>query len=314
MRKNELTTHRRKLRTCKGKHRQLARRHIRRQNIGMRTPKNSVGLLGLGIIGSRVAERLREAGNQVFVWSRSARDVENFKTSPRAVAESSRIIQIFVRDDAALLSALRDMQPALTSDHVVMNHSTVSKSATLEAAAICASAQSAFLDAPFTGSKMAAQNGKLVYYIGGSSETLERVRPILELSSQKILPLGGIGEAMVLKIVTNLVSSITVKALAEAAAITRSQGISLDLLKTALEANANHSTLIGMKLPTIMNGDFEPHFSLQNMLKDADFARSLATQANIKTPALDCTADAMRAGVDLGMGDLDFSVIGKISG
>jgi 3-hydroxyisobutyrate dehydrogenase len=314
MSKNELPIHRRMLPACKGKHSQLARRHIRRQHIGMSTPSINVGLLGLGIIGNRVAERLRGAGHQVFVWSRSAREVENFKTTPRAVAESSRVIQIFVRDDAALLSALRDMQPALTSDHVVMNHSTVSKSATLEAAAICASSQSAFLDAPFTGSKMAAQNGKLVYYIGGSSQTLERVRPILELSSQKILPLGGIGDAMVLKIVTNLVSSITVKALAEAAAITHSQGISLELLKTALEANANHSTLIGMKLPTIMNGDFEPHFSLQNMLKDAEFARTLARQADIKTPALDCTADTMRAGVDLGMGDLDFSVIGRISG
>jgi 3-hydroxyisobutyrate dehydrogenase len=281
--------------------------------VRMSTTLPNVGLLGLGIIGSRVADRLREAGHQVFVWSRTTRDVPNFQSNPRAVAESARIIQIFVRDDAALLSAIREMQPVLTSEHIVMNHSTVSKAATLESAAICASAQAAFLDAPFTGSKMAAQNGKLVYYIGGSAPVLERVRPILELSSQKILPLGEVGEAMVLKIVTNLVSSITVKALAEAAAITQSQGISLDLLKTALEANANHSTLIGMKLPTMISGNFEPHFSLQNMLKDADFARSLASQADIKTPALDCTAEAMRAGVEAGMGDLDFSVIGKLS-
>ncbi len=281
--------------------------------MGMSTILPNVGLLGLGIIGSRVADRLREAGHQVFVWSRTKRDIPNFQSTPRAVVESAHIIQIFVRDDAALLSAIREMQPVLTSEHIVMNHSTVSKAATLESAAICASAHTAFLDAPFTGSKMAAQNGKLVYYIGGSAPVLERVRQVLEISSQKILPLGEVGEAMVLKIVTNLVSSITVKALAEAAAITQSQDISLDLLKTALEANANHSTLIGMKLPTMMSGNFEPHFSLQNMLKDADFARYLASEADIKTPALDCTAEAMRAGVKAGMGDLDFSVIGKLS-
>ncbi len=281
--------------------------------MGMSTTLPNVGLLGLGIIGSRVADRLREAGHQVFVWSRTKRDIPNFQSTPRAVVESAHIIQIFVRDDAALLSAIREMQPVLTSEHIVMNHSTVSKAATLESAAICASAHTAFLDAPFTGSKMAAQNGKLVYYIGGSAPVLERVRQVLEISSQKILPLGEVGEAMVLKIVTNLVSSITVKALAEAAAITQSQDISLDLLKTALEANANHSTLIGMKLPTMMSGNFEPHFSLQNMLKDADFARYLASEADIKTPALDCTAEAMRAGVKAGMGDLDFSVIGKLS-
>ncbi len=281
--------------------------------MGMSTTLPNVGLLGLGIIGSRVADRLREAGHQVFVWSRTKRDIPNFQSTPRAVVESAHIIQIFVRDDAALLSAIREMQPMLTSEHIVMNHSTVSKAATLESAAICASAHTAFLDAPFTGSKMAAQNGKLVYYIGGSAPVLERARQVLEISSQKILPLGEVGEAMVLKIVTNLVSSITVKALAEAAAITQSQDISLDLLKTALEANANHSTLISMKLPTMMSGNFEPHFSLQNMLKDADFARYLASEADIKTPALDCTAEAMRAGVKAGMGDLDFSVIGKLS-
>ena len=281
--------------------------------MGMSTTLPNVGLLGLGIIGSRVADRLREAGHQVFVWSRTKRDIPNFQSTPRAVVESAHIIQIFVRDDAALLSAIREMQPMLTSEHIVMNHSTVSKAATLESAVICASAHTAFLDAPFTGSKMAAQNGKLVYYIGGSAPVLERVRQVLEISSQKILPLGEVGEAMVLKIVTNLVSSITVKALAEAAAITQSQDISLDLLKTALEANANHSTLISMKLPTMMSGNFEPHFSLQNMLKDADFARYLASEADIKTPALDCTAEAMRAGVKAGMGDLDFSVIGKLS-
>jgi 3-hydroxyisobutyrate dehydrogenase len=278
----------------------------------MSTNLPHIGLLGLGIIGSRVAENLRQAGHQVFVWSRSQRDLPNFKSTAREVAESARIIQIFVRDDAALLAALRDMQPALTCDHTVLNHATVSKSATLAAAAICAESGAAFLDAPFTGSKMAAQNGKLVYYIGGSTSALERVRPILEVSSQKILPLGEIGDAMVLKIVTNLVTAITVKALAEAAAITHSQGIPLELLKSALEANANHSTLIGMKLPAIISGDFEAHFSLNNMLKDADFARALASEADIKTPALDCTAEAMRAGVASGAGDLDFSVIGKI--
>lgn len=279
----------------------------------MNSPLPQVGLLGLGIIGSRVAANLRQAGYEVSVWSRSPRDSAGFKITPREVAQAATIIQIFVRNDEALLSALHAMQPVLTADHIIINHATVSKAATLQAAALCSAAKANFLDAPFTGSKMAAQNGKLVYYVGGDPEVLEKVRPVLEASSQKILPMGEIGEAMVLKIVTNLVTAVTVKALAEAAAITRSQGISLEHLKSALESNANYSALIGMKLPAIMNGDFEAHFSLQNMLKDAKFAQQLAQGADIKTPALDCTAEAMRAGVLDGSEDLDFSVIGKLS-
>lgn len=312
--RGRLPIHRRPERWCKGKRLlALARVVIRGKSNPMSTP-TSIGILGLGIIGSRVAEHLRSAGHPLTLWSHSPRDLmPGFVASPFEVAQSTRVIQVFVRNDEALLSAVNKMLPALTSDHVIMNHATVSKAATLQAAALCSKTGAAFLDAPFTGSKMAAQNAKLVYYIGGSAEVLERVRPVLALSSQNIIHLGGIGEAMVLKIVTNLVSSITVKALAEAAAITRSQGIALEHLKTALEANANYSTLIGMKLPAMISGDFDAHFSLQNMLKDADFASILAAEANIKTPALKCTADAMRAGVEAGLGDQDFSVIGKLS-
>ncbi|MBL9132657.1 MAG: NAD(P)-dependent oxidoreductase [Verrucomicrobiaceae bacterium] len=273
--------------------------------------KPNIGVLGLGIIGSRVVENLRKAGHDVFVWSRSARAVPNFLASPREVAEAAGIVQIFVRDSTALLDAINDMLPALKAGHLIMNHATVSKNATLEAAKLVEATGASFLDAPFTGSKMAAQNGKLCYYIGGDDLMLERAKPVLEASAAKILPLGGIGDAMVLKIVTNLVSAVIVEAVSEAAAITRASDIDLARLHTALESNANYSTLIGMKLPAIMNSDFEPHFSLRNMLKDADFARELAAEAKLPCPALDCTAAAMRAGVDAGKGDLDFSVIGQ---
>ena len=278
------------------------------KGVGM---KQNVGILGLGIIGSRVAENLRKAGHEVFVWSRSARPVPNFLASPREVAEAAGIIQIFVRDSAALIEAIEDMKPALKAGHLILNHATVSKAATLQAAKLVEATGAAFLDAPFTGSKMAAQNGKLCYYIGGSDLLLERARPVLAASAAKILPLGGIGDAMVLKIVTNLVSAVIVEAVAEAADITKANGISLERLLEALESNANFSTLIGMKLPAIIKSDFEPHFALRNMLKDADFARELAAEAKLSTPALECTAAAMRGGVDAGKGDLDFSVIGQ---
>ena len=277
----------------------------------MPSMKQNVGILGLGIIGSRVAENLRKVGHEVFVWSRSARPVPNFLSSPREVAEAAGIIQIFVRDSAALIEAIEDMKPALKAGHLVMNHATVSKKATLEAAKLVEATGAVFLDAPFTGSKMAAQNGKLCYYIGGNELMLERAKPVLEASAAKILPLGGIGDAMVLKIVTNLVSAVIVEAVAEAAAITKANDIPLERLHEALESNANYSTLIGMKLPTLIQGDFEPHFSLRNMLKDADFARELAAEAKLNVPALDCTAAVMRKGVEDGKGDLDFSVIGQ---
>lgn len=271
----------------------------------------TVGVVGLGIIGSRVAENLRKAKFDVFVWSRTARPVPNFLASPREVAEVASVIQIFVRDDEALREALEDMLPALRPDHIVMNHATVSPEATRAAAAVCEKGGAGFLDVPFTGSKMAAQTGKMVYYVGGEEHLLDRVRPVLEASAAKILPLGKVGDATVLKIATNLVSAVIVEALAEAVAITRASGLSTERLLEALEPNANFSPLIGMKLPSIIAGSYEAHFSLRNMLKDTAFALRMAEESGIEAPVLERTVDVMSKLVRKGKGDLDFSVIAE---
>jgi 3-hydroxyisobutyrate dehydrogenase len=275
------------------------------------TQRQNIGVIGLGIIGSRVAENAAKAGFNVYVWSRSPRAIPNFLASPREVAESAQVLQIFVRDDAALLDAMNNMRPALTPKHIVLSHSTTSPDATRKAAAIAADAGAGFLDAPFTGSKMAAQNGKLVYYIGGDAALLNQVTSLLHASGAKVLHVGKVGDAAVLKITTNIITAITVKGIEEALAVTRSQGIEPAKLLEALENNANYSGLIGMKLPAMISQNFEPNFSLTNMLKDADFGRKLASEAKVKVPALDVMAEAMRAKVKAGKGEMDFAVVGE---
>ncbi len=274
----------------------------------------SAGVLGLGIIGSRVAENLRIAGFDTFVWSRTARAVPNFLASPREVAEVAEAVQIFVRDGEALIEAVREMAPALGPEHIVMNHATVSPADTRTAAEICGKAGAGFLDAPFTGSKMAAQNGKLVYYVSGDSSLLERARPVLEASSVKILPTGRLGDATVLKIATNLVTAATVQALAEAAAITRAADIPVESLLEALVPNANYSMLAGMKLPAMIGRSYEPHFSLRNMHKDMKFAAELAREGKVTAPVLESTLAALSKAMELGKGDEDFSVIAENPG
>lgn len=277
----------------------------------MSQEKTRVGVIGLGIIGSRVAANARAAGFEVFVWNRTPKAVPNFMGSPAEVAAQARVLQIFVRDDEALLDVLRQMRPALEKRHLLLNHATVSPEATRQAAAFCAECGADFLDAPFTGSKMAAQNGKLVYYMGGPEPLVERARPVLAASSTQVLPMGDVGAATVVKITTNLITAAIVKALVEAAAITRAQGVELPRLLEALQANANHSPLISMKLPAILAQDFDPHFSLKNMLKDADFARKMAAATGVQAPVLEATAQAMRVKLQEGKGELDFSVIGE---
>lgn len=266
----------------------------------------NVGVIGLGIIGSRVEENLRRADFNVFVWNRTARAVPGFVASPHEVAEVAQVIQIFVRDGVALMEVMQDMKPALKKHHVVCCHATVDPLTVKQAAGIAHEMGAGFLDAPFTGSKMAAEKGELVYYIGGAKRELEKATKVLEASSKKILHLGRVGDASILKIATNLVSGAIAGALAEALAITKGHGLEPSKLLEAFENNANCSPLISMKLPAMMAGSYEPHFSLKNMLKDAHYAQELARVESLATPMLNASVGTMERGMDAGRGDLDF--------
>ncbi|MEO6872083.1 MAG: NAD(P)-binding domain-containing protein, partial [Chthoniobacterales bacterium] len=165
-----------------------------------RSKSKNVGLIGLGIIGTRVAATLRKRGFRVFVWNRTPKPEQNFLGSPVEVAELCDVIQIFVGDDEALLSIAQQLSPGLHAQHIVLAHSTVAPETTRAAAEIVQRRGARFLEAPFTGSKVAAGNGQLVYYIGGDEAALKQARPVLEGSSKEIIPIGEIGDASVMKV------------------------------------------------------------------------------------------------------------------
>ncbi|KAB2644593.1 MAG: NAD(P)-dependent oxidoreductase [Verrucomicrobia bacterium] len=270
----------------------------------------SVGILGLGIIGKRVAEILQNDKTfSVFVWNRSPRSLPNFLASPQAVAESAAILQLFVRDGVALLEVLEQLSPALNSSHLVLNHATVSPQETLQAAALVNKRGAQFLDAPFTGSRDAAAAGKLVYYLGGSSEAIEKVTPLLKLSSKEILPMGAIGSATTVKIATNMITAAQVNALTEALTLLQLTKIPLQSLHQALIHNAAYSPVIAMKLPLMLQGNFEPHFSTKNMFKDLSLALDLAKEHSVALPLTATTAAALENLISQGLGDQDFSAL-----
>lgn len=279
-----------------------------------RQTKPTAGVIGLGIIGSRVVSALRKGGYQVWLYNRSPRPEPNFLSSPAEVAEAAKHIQIFVSDGPALISVIKNLAPALTPEHVVMNHATISPHETREAAEIVASRHAKFLDAPFTGSRDAAERGELIYYIGGDPEVLASVRPLLEVSSRGILEIGEIGQASIVKIATNLISATAVEALAEAHALLDKNGIELRKLSLALQSNVARSPLSDLKIPAMISGDFEPRFSLKHMFKDIQLALGLAAEKEIDLPAASAFAGAAMAGIQQGWGDSDFSVISRFYG
>lgn len=273
--------------------------------------KTSVGIIGLGIIGSRIAAVLRRAGHPVMVWNRSPRPEPNFLPSAREVAESADILQLFVLDGTALLEVIRAIAPALTAGHIVINHSTVGPAETLEAAHLVADCGAAFLDAPFTGSRDAAAEGELVYYIGGDEAVIARATPVLQISSKAILPMGPIGAATYVKLAANMITAAEIEVLAEALALLDRGGVPLLRLQEALEHNLANSGTISLKLPLMLSGEFGPRFSVKNMLKDLQIALRAVEGKGIDLPATAATAGALMGAVQAGWGEDDFASLAR---
>ena len=279
----------------------------------MARPKSkNVGIIGLGIIGSRVAGALRKRGFQVFVWNRTPRPEQNFLGSPIEIAELCDVVQIFVADDEALLEMVGRLSPGLTALCTVTAHCTVAPETMRAAAEVVERRGARFLDAPFTGSKVAAENGQLVYYIGGDEVALKKVRPILEASSKEIVVIGDkIGDATVMKVATNLITAATAQVAAEALALVRKAGLSAELFSRAMKSNASNSTTVEMKVPMMVAGDFEPHFSVKHMLKDVRIGMKLAERYGLDLPVTAASRDMLLDEAKHGRGDADYSSVAQ---
>ena len=275
-----------------------------------RTRKN-VGVIGLGIIGSRVAENLRRQGFHVFVWNRNPRPVPNFVGAPAELAEMCDYIQIFVSDDDALLDVVRQLAPALSARHIVIAHPTVAPHSMRSAADLVERRGARFVEAPFTGSKMGAEKGELVFYVAGDEVALKEARPILEASSKEIIEIGEIGQATVVKLATNIVTSASVQALAEGLALINQAGIPSEKFVAALQNNASNSKTLSMKLPKMIEGNFEPHFALKHMLKDMLIAGRLGLSHHLELAVTTAARDRLLEQEQRGYAEEDFSVIAR---
>ncbi len=275
-----------------------------------RTRKN-VGVIGLGIIGSRVADNLRRQGFHVFVWNRNPRPVPNFVGAPAELAEMCDYVQIFVSDDDALLDVVRQMVPALAPRHIVIAHPTVAPQTMRAAADMVERRGARFIEAPFTGSKMGAEKGELVFYVAGDEVALREARPILEASSKEIIEIGEIGQATVVKLATNIITGASIQALAEGLALINHAGLSAEKFVTALQNNASYSKTLSMKLPKMIEGNFEPHFALKHMLKDMQIASRLGLSHHLELAVTTAARDRLLEQEQRGYAEEDFSVVAR---
>ena len=269
----------------------------------------NISVFGMGIIGSRCADNWGNAGHRVIRWNRTPRDLPHEVADALEAARQSDILSLYLKDAAAVRSVVAAITPALGEGKMLLNHSTIDLETTLWLDAHCRALRCRFVDAPFTGSKIAAAEGKLTYYLAGDDDDVQRAGEILQATAGNVIPMGKSGNATVIKLATNLIAACLVEALAEAQAISIGHGISAESFANAILAHGTASMLTRMKLPSMLAGNFETHFSLDNMRKDSVYALQLAESCGLSLPAMAAVSQRMTELCAQDMADLDYTAL-----
>ena len=174
------------------------------------------------------------------------------------------------------------------------------------------------LDAPVTGSPRIAEAGRLGVMIGGEEEIVREVRPILETVAAVIVHAGPSGAGSTLKLVNNLILGVAIQAVAEALVLARKAGINPDHVREITSVGGARTGAMESRGSRMINADFSPHFSTNNMHKDLATALALADSVGAAAPAAAAALEILRAARAQGKGETDsavvYTVIEQLSG
>jgi 3-hydroxyisobutyrate dehydrogenase-like beta-hydroxyacid dehydrogenase len=264
-----------------------------------------ITVVGLGIIGSAWAQNLHADGLTVRGWNRTSKDYPFYDGNLAKAVTDAELIIIVVADPPAVESLLNVIVPHLKPGQIVAQSSTISASWTKLFAQRIVATGADFLEAPFTGSKPAAEARKTVFYLGGTAELVEKTRPVLARLSAHILHIGAVGTASSLKLAMNLNLALMSEALSESLALARAEGIPDEKFFDALHLNAGRSGFSDLKEPKFRAKDYSPQFSLKHMNKDLRLA--LETAGRLDLPAANTLKSFYDKGMGSGFGDDDFT-------
>lgn len=271
-----------------------------------------VAFLGLGIMGRPMAANLVKAGHEVAVWNRTPKQVEGARTaeSPADAANGAEVVWMCVSDTKAVESVLFGAQGVETSigaGAVVVDSSTISPSAELQFSERLRAKGVEYVDAPVTGSKVAAEAGNLIFMVGGEEGVLAKIDPLFKAMGKQIFRMGETSKGQAAKLVMNLQIALIFEGFAEALTLATKLGVNVDALLPLIQASMVRSGVVEYKAPFIMRRDFTPNFPLRLMLKDIRLALAAAKEARVKLPALETVEEVYEMAAEEGHQDLDYA-------
>jgi 3-hydroxyisobutyrate dehydrogenase len=271
-----------------------------------------VAFLGLGIMGWPMAANLVKAGHEVTVWNRTPKEVPGAVTAatPAEAVKGKEAVWICVSDTKAVQAVLFGPDGAnqgLESGTIVVDSSTISPSASLQFMEDLQERGCEFMDAPVTGSKIAAESGQLIFMIGGNPNNIERVEPLLRAMAKKVIHMGDNGKGLSAKLAQNMNIVFMYEGLCESLTLAKKLGVPPEKMFELIEASMIRSGVAEYKKPFILNQDYSPNFPLKLMHKDMHLMLDAAKENDVKLPGLTKIDEIYEEASRLGYDDLDYA-------
>ncbi|MGH9500750.1 MAG: NAD(P)-dependent oxidoreductase [Terriglobales bacterium] len=272
-----------------------------------------IAFLGLGIMGRPMASNLAKAGHEVTVWNRTpGKTVEGARTAatPADAARDAEVIWMCVADTKAVESVLfgpQGVEESLAEGQIIVDSSTISPTATRRFSERVNAKGVQYVDAPVTGSKIAAEAGTLIFIIGGEESTIEKLKPLFAATGKKIFRMGETGKGEAAKLAMNLQIAVIYEGFAEALTLATKLGVDAETILPLIEASMVRSGVVDYKAPFILKRDFSANFPLRLMRKDIRLALEAAREARVKLPALETVEEIYEMATEDGHEDLDYA-------
>jgi 3-hydroxyisobutyrate dehydrogenase-like beta-hydroxyacid dehydrogenase len=279
----------------------------------------NLGYVGLGAMGSLMAERLMAKGHTVTGYNRTKSKAQwligkgmKWGDSPRAVAEAADATFVMVTNSAALEAVSHGpdgVLAGLAPGKLLIDMSTVSPAASRALAAKVRDKGADMVDAPVSGSVVTLQQGKLSVMVGGERGTFERVKPLLDDVGPKVTHVGGNGLALSMKIATNLSLMAHMLAFSEGVLLAEKSGIPREVAVDVLTHSVIASPMVQYRGPFVINMPDEAWFDVNMMQKDMLLALEMGRQLDVPLPTTAVGNEMLTAARAMGLAHRDFATV-----
>jgi 3-hydroxyisobutyrate dehydrogenase-like beta-hydroxyacid dehydrogenase len=269
-----------------------------------------LGLIGVGLVGSALAERFRAGGLSVVAFDRRPECLAGLTaaTSVRVAAESAPILVLSLPDSDTVADVIGQALPVLAG-RTVIDTTTGDPDRTAALGERLKAAGVDYVDATIAGSSRQVREGTAVVMAGGEAPVVRRCERLFRLFASQWFHVGSWGSGARMKLVVNLVLGLNRAVLAEGLAFARSNGLDVRAALEVLKAGPAYSRVMDTKGPKMLAGDFSPEARLSQHHKDVRLILAAAERTGIELP-LSRVHDRLLTELERqGMGELDNSAI-----